>query len=498
MKRHYIFSLLGALIMLSACNSKEEPESIDEQVAQSVAVTKFTLKANPTVLPNLDSVFFSIDLAHKVIYNADSLPVGTKIDKLVPLITYSNTVSVAEITMTGGETRTGTVNYKSNPSDSIDFTGKVTLRLATDDASVSDTYTIKVNVHKWVGDSLMWDKEAVASLPSRKSNPAAQKTVNYANQIVTLIKESDGGYTLSQANEPAGNWQKREISFPFTPQIRTLTSSDNALFMLDVEGKLYKSSDGLQWSETGTKWVNIIGDYSGKLLGIIESSNSPEFDIYPRPAGFSPALLPPDFPTEDLSSFNSISSKWASEPIGFFIGGSRDGRSSADTWAYDGVNWSKISNTNPPALRNAVVVPYFSYLKTTTSWIQTEYSVWLCMGGRLEDDSVNPILYISYDNGVNWNKASDLMQYPAFVRPGYSADAIVATTPMLSDLDANWKDISVAPASAQMRLKYEIDGNDISWNCPYIYLFGGYNASNVLSNEIRRAVLARLTFTPIF
>lgn len=140
--------LIGAAIVLGACNAEKSDEPAYEP-ALSVAVQGFSLTANSKVMANLDSVFFSIDLDHAVIFNADSLPVGTNINKLVPKITFPAAVSKAEIKMSGGTTRTGIVNYKTSPTDSIDFTGDVTLTLSTEDGALSKTYTLKVNVHKW-------------------------------------------------------------------------------------------------------------------------------------------------------------------------------------------------------------------------------------------------------------------------------------------------------------------------------------------------------------
>ncbi|MDE6271513.1 MAG: hypothetical protein K2M31_00700, partial [Muribaculaceae bacterium] len=461
-KLYIIPALLAVLSLFGACNSKEEPEKIDAVVAQSVAVTKFTLKPNSKVMANLDSVYFSIDLEHRVIYNADSLPVGTQIDKLTPIITYPSSVSKAEITMSGGQTRTGTVNYKENPSDSIDFTGDVWLRLASADESAAMTYRLKVNVHKCVGDSLMWDREAVAALPSRMANPRAQKTVDDGREIITIVEESDGTLTLATTIDPAGkSWTKKQLDLSFSPNLRSLTAAADKLYMLNDSGVLMTSSDnGLTWTSVSVQWADIIGEYNGSLLGISGTSSSPRFDIYPRPAGFIPTDLPSDFPTEGRSNFGTFSSKWAAAPIGFFTGGRRDGHISTATWAYDGDNWAKISDNPLPALSEALIVPYFSYKKTNASWIQTEYSVWLCMGGRLADGTVNETLYITYDNGVNWRKASEIMQYPEFARPGYQADGIVRSTPMEADMTDNWTRMASARRAPQMRLNYFVDGNE--------------------------------------
>lgn len=144
-------------------------------------------------------------------------------------------------------------------------------------------------------------------------------------------------------------------------------------------------------------------------------------------------------------------------------------------------------------------MPYFNYRKTTTSWIQTEYSVWLCLGGRLPDGSLNGTVYLSYDNGVNWAAAPQLLQLPKHISPGFEADAIIRSSSFNADLSAYWKSAKTADVpSGVRRVDYFIDGDNIDWECPYIYLFGGLNASGVLAPDIRRAVLARLTYAPLF
>lgn len=124
------FLLMG---MASACNSKsDQPEEI-VVTPSTTAVKAFTLKANSAVLSNLDSVFFSIDLDNGVIFNADSLPKGTNITKLIPVITFANSMSEVKIEMEGGSEKTGTVDYLESPNDTIDFSGKVTLNVTAAD-----------------------------------------------------------------------------------------------------------------------------------------------------------------------------------------------------------------------------------------------------------------------------------------------------------------------------------------------------------------------------
>ena len=182
------------MLAVSACNEKSTTLTMDEM--PNMAVSAFSLSAD-SKNPGLDSAYFSIDLERGVIFNADSLRKGTDISKVVAKITYPDVVDRAIITMSGGSTRTGEIDYEKTQTDSIDFTGEVTLTLGVSKFNVEKVYRLKVNVHKEDPDVLAWDEMAFASLPSRKGTPRRQKTVETQGKAVSLMEETDGTYTLA-------------------------------------------------------------------------------------------------------------------------------------------------------------------------------------------------------------------------------------------------------------------------------------------------------------
>ncbi|MDE5774594.1 MAG: hypothetical protein K2H86_09100, partial [Muribaculaceae bacterium] len=339
---HKIFVALTTLLMvnilMTGCNAKSEDEEPENQPSVSVAVRSFKLNPNARVLANLDSVFFSIDLDRGIIFNADSLPKGTDIEKLVPVITFPSTVETAEIIMEGGNRMEGIVNYKTNPSDTIDFSGRVTLRLTANKGSLSRDYQIRVNVHKAVADSIMWDKMASSALPSRLADPRAQKTVAMGETIYTLIEEHDATYTLSKTRDVASaNWTKKVVSLPEQVSVTSFTATESALFILGRSGALLTSADGETWSSTGVSWVHIIGGYGKSLLGISQATGGVYMhDMYPAGSDFVSKPIAQDFPTAATSNLMTFTSKWSSEPYAWFTGGVRDGKTLSATWSYDG------------------------------------------------------------------------------------------------------------------------------------------------------------------
>ena len=136
---------LGALLLAASCNSSSYETG--EASTPSVAVYKFALSPDKNILANLDSVFFSIDLENKRIFNANPLPYGTETKKLVPVITIFDNVSVIELTSRKADGTDTTHNYLAHPNDSINFAnGPVSMKVRSYDGLVECTYSITVNV----------------------------------------------------------------------------------------------------------------------------------------------------------------------------------------------------------------------------------------------------------------------------------------------------------------------------------------------------------------
>ncbi len=493
LRRFAGISLVGiAAVAAVSCNGNDSSSDTETYLTPyNMTVTAFSLAEDDDVMECLDSVFFSIDLDNAVIFNADSLPLGTQIDKLVANITYSSYVTKAIINMEGGETRTGEIDYLTSPTDSIDFTGDVTLTLYTDDDQLSRTYRIKVNVHKMETNELAWGDRTFSTLPSRLPNPVNQKSLSYNDQAISLIEESDGTYTFATSSNLYDNeWQKHATTFPFTPDVRSLCATSDCMMILDTDGKMYQSADGDTWTATGETWYAMLGAYKDTVIGVRQGSNSLEYAQYPL-KDLAVKSIVEDFPLSGYSNFVILENQWTSSPVGFFVGGTMaDGTLSDVTWAFDGTNWIKLTEGGIPDVKGAVIIPYYGFRYTQSTWTATEYPVWMVMGGTKEDGSLNRTVYISYDNGVNWGEGSELLQLPEEIPTMTDFDNVVMNHRMKANLSDAWK-------KARRSHNIEVDGDEIYWDCPYIYLLGGFNPSGQLYDTIWRGVLVRLTYTPV-
>lgn len=498
--RWLAYVTLGTLLWgASSCNSKTESSNDTYQPSSLAAVTQFKLKAMSTVAPKLDSVFFSIDLNHGVIFNADSLPVGTVVSKLIPDITYTSTASAVTLTQSGGA-KEGEIDYKTNPTDTVDFSGKVVLTVTAEDGTTKKEYRVKVNVHNMVPDSLMWDQLAVTPMPSRSGEPKQQKTVSFKGTTYSLIEEKDGTMTMAVATDLiAGEWEKKPINLDFAPDIRSMAATESALYILDNAGLLHTSSDGLAWTNTGKEWTAIIGAYGDTMLGLRQDGGKLVHTFWPEDAGYKEQPVKAGFPIAGFTNFVQFSNRWTPLPIGFMAGGRlADGSLTEVTWGFDGDHWEILSDGMMPKVEGATIVPYYVYRKTSSSMVQTEFSVWMLIGGRLEDGKPNRTIYASYDNGVNWYAADNQMQLPEHFPGLWNLDGIMTEWPKSANLSDAWTSEESRALVPWARAKYTVDDYEIYWDCPYIYIFGGIKDNGTLNDEIWRGVLNRLTFTPQF
>lgn len=173
------------------------------------------------------------------------------------------------------------------------------------------------------------------------------------------------------------------------------------------------------------------------------------------------------------------------------------------TWAYDGNQWAEISMASLPALEAPVIVPYYAY-KGDKYWKMTKQSVLLAFGGISSANRVNPTVYISYDRGVHWATAPDLLQLPQSFQPGAYAQALVFDTTYTTGqpaISSGWStpiypEIPVWSVRVQPTMS-RASTPITSWECPYIYLFGGTDASGKLNTKVYRGVINRLAFKPL-
>ena len=172
--------LLTSLTAFVSC--KDDKDDDDNSVyaystsTQTTLITGFSLQADENVLASLDSVHFTVDYDNGLIYNADSLPVGTDITALKVKVEFLNTVKSAVFSITGATVQADTtISYTTSMTKSLDFTGKTLLTVTSYDETAVKDYEIKVLVHKVEPDSLAWPAEWRRDLPGSDGTAARRR-----------------------------------------------------------------------------------------------------------------------------------------------------------------------------------------------------------------------------------------------------------------------------------------------------------------------------------
>lgn len=505
MKKTTSIYLLLLLLVFSmgfqACNDDEDTsvDVSDNSASFAAMVNSFSLNANEKVLDNLDSVFFSIDLNNARIFNADSLPLGTRVDSLPVTITFSS-VSKAEIIMPGKQVEDTTINYLQNGSAAIDFSrGYVTLHLESVNEITKMDYLIYVNVHKMKPDSLAWGDAAWSVYPTDITSPSALRALDFGGKAYCFASGASKS-TLAVADNPSDNlWQTADVALPAGFDVNSIRCSAKAFYGLDRDGNLFKSADGKSWTDTGSE-MNYIYAVSGNMaIGAKRNSdNSYSYITYPAT---TTSAVPSDAPVAATSQPVTFVSDWSSDPMILVTGGiTASGNPTGATWAYDGGEWASITINPLPGLYDVTMVPYFS-IKVSEGWRVTKSSALLAFGGRSADGSFSRTMYISVDRGVHWAKAGDLLQLPEAVPSLAGAQALVFEKTMtpISKASALW-----TPCETQRIPVWSSRADNgagiapiTSWQTPYIYLYGGQTSDFTLNTAVWRGVINRLSFKPL-
>lgn len=502
--------MLGSVVV--SCNSDDDTNDYDidtgytpETMYSSTAITAFNLKADTKVLANLDSVFFTIDLEGQKIFNADSMPLGTDVRKLVPVIGTGGSSKIM-IKYTDTEGNEKEEEYNSTSPDTISFSSPVKVTVTSLNETYSRTYTITVNVHNQKPDSLCWGDMAYSVLPAIRG---AKDAVTVEKNGKVYCYSTDGtAWQRASADDPAtpvDSWVRETVNFGFTPRLSTLTATDGDYYVLSDNGTLYSSTDGLAWSSTGKVWSWIYGAYESRVVGVAPDGAGYVHATCPEPQGYVASAVRADFPVGGTTRMLTFSSDWSSAPQGIIACGHiANGNLTSAVWGYDGQAWNKFANMpQDAALDGMTIFPYYTFKTNTINWTVTKQSTIFAMGGRKADGSLSREVYISRDLGVNWHEADSLMQLPEQMESFAGARALVIPTVMhaRSTSGGGWESVTLRRLPAWCMLDGFYGSRAVApiteWDCPYIYIYGGENEAGNLRDIVLRGVINRFTYKPL-
>lgn len=340
MQLNYFKSLFFffTLALFAACTS-----STTTVVVTSDATFTSLVLVNSKIA-NIGKTVFTLDATGDTIVNLDSLPVGTKLDKLIPVFSFKSS-SKAIIN--------DAISYTGK--DSIDFTQIRKVQNTASDKIATKTYYVKVNVHKVKPELYIWTK-LVSSLNVQSA--VSQKAVLLKNKIYYFV--NDGSNTYCQTSIEGTNWDAQVTvnGLPNAARLENMIEFNGKLYLALNDSKLYSTVNGKDWvgeyASTDYTYKSLLFTFNKNLWLVAQSTADSKFHIGTIDSINTSTLyikgdLPDaNFPVSDFSSLsfenrtgipkalvlggkdangNVLKSNWNTENGSIWVNFSRDSRS---------------------------------------------------------------------------------------------------------------------------------------------------------------------------
>lgn len=400
---------------------------------------------------------FTIDQLNRLIYNRDSLPVGSD--------TIIDRILIDTMTVTGWITSGSPTDTVFVISDSVDLrpamnndAGMLFKAHAADGVTVRE-YKLKVNVHLQDPDSLVWtDMQKRGNVFSNTINSGQQKAVVLGDELFVYTSNTTA-YKTSTAPDKY-NWSKVNVSnLPSDVKLTSAVEYNSALYMVTESKRVFSSTNGAAWTEVTTLGDNVIvliNGFSDRLSGIVEINGKQYFNICKDGKNWEAENtadnlileeVPAGFPTENISTTQTSTGNGVEKVV--LAGMPLANEKETTPWfSLDGKGWASLANTMYDTYCTGMDNPAIMYYG----------GMFYCFGGELD------AIYSSI-TGIAWSKTETKFLLPQEFKGKGAYSIIVEPT----------KDKTVAPA----------DKRDFIW-----VIFGG----NGTKNEVWRGRLNRLGF----
>lgn len=343
-----------------------------------------------------------IDQLKHTIYNVDSLPKGTKMDKLLLNISTKNSGIAALKSI-----KSDSVRFFS-ATDSLDFSQPRTLIVYSNSGAYLRKYEVNFVAHKEEADVFTWSKVATCDV---FKNADDVKCALLGNSIIALTKKDGASELYSSSISDGKSWTSVASPAALSDKA-SMISANGKLLILDNE-TLYSCDESYSWSDlSAAGMASLVGICNNELFAINTAnemcmSTDMGANWTKDAADASVSFMP----SNSISSV-SAATKSNNEVARIVMVGNRD----TDIFTTDStaVVWSKIVEATPekdmpwgyqefvsqnrfklPNMDNLSITPYHEGI--------------IAIGGASHGKKpVNAYekMYYSIDNGLSWQKDS--------------------------------------------------------------------------------------------
>ena len=325
---------------------------------------------------------FTIDQLNRLIYNRDSLPVGSD--------TIIDRILIKTMSVTGWITSGSPNDTLFSTADSVDLTPAMNndagmqFKVHAADGLTTREYKLKVNVHLQDPDSLVWtDMQKIGSVFSNTVNPGEQKVVILGNEL--LVYNSNTTVYKTSAKPGEYGWsQASVVNLPSDAKLTSAVSYKDALYMVTESKKVFTSTNGTNWTDVttlGDNVITLISGFSDRLSGIVEIGGKQYFNICDgknwEPAQKEDNIIldevPNGFPTENISSTVATTGNGIEKVV---LTGmpQADEKMTIPWFSLDGKGWASLENTAYDTYCPGMTNPFIMYYG----------EMYYCFGGKLD------------------------------------------------------------------------------------------------------------------
>ncbi len=384
--RRLPFIICSCFLLLSAITSCLDNTTYEYEYSSNASILAFSIDTVRGV-----TYPFTIDQTQRLVYNADSLPVGTDLTKIKVSMSIHGYVTSADTIV--------------NLEDSIDFTNSMEVPLeftvVSPNLENEQLYHIWINVHQQEPDTLIWNQ--VSSSFSGGKITGEQKTVSLDGTFLTYYR----GNTVFKKERTATGWSEMTLSgFPSDPKIGSLVKHGQTLYVVTDDGGVYASTDGLDWSLSPLSGgvQTLITGFPSHLIGIVEEEGESYFKVtydYLSWEATSEEHVDDGFPLDKISSV-LFENKTGKTSLYIMSENLNEADTISYTWFTDeGLQWastfelSNVTSNTCPRLEDISMI-WYDHL-------------FYAFGGKGEEGFLN--FFTSMD-GIYWNEITEMVGFP--------------------------------------------------------------------------------------
>lgn len=459
MKNRIVLFIAGCCaLLLSSCLGSDDNEY---ELSRDCQILSFSLSNDS--IPGLSDVVFTIDQITGRIFNIDSMPYGTKLDeKVICTVRLASTVYSCQVIQ---EAVGDTIPW--NLEDSLDFSKPVKFINTLWDLQTTKAYLAQVNIHQVVPDSMVWGiyKEGITDGAVKEEKVVVFGEGNDESYYMYTqpVNTSEGYQLYRSAVSDGKNWTKLTVAGLPAGEIRLsqITAYGDAFYAVTMNGALYSSADGQNWSLVENTPVikallgaidvdddfTAAGKQPSALSAVLDKDGTLVYGYMNEAKEWNEGtLLNEGFP---LTGFGSLSyNSMFRARLLVIAGRDKDNNLINTAWSTeDGRVWAKLTDDEAAPFDKQEGVAVAEYDEK-----------FFMLSGIGETGVASSDVYLSRDGGITWNVSDSLVMMPQdFKARGFSS--------------------------------IHVDKDN------YMYLFGGKetNSSNVL-NQIWRGRINRLGF----